>query len=334
MNNKKNDNNQKIDLNSKTCPELTKIAEEFLKDGKTSKRPVFLLFISESFEKPRTREEYNFENYTLIDSGAIYISFIENNTKRVDQTLKDCGAMMDILVKKAIKEKRDIVMNVYQISKRRDYDNLEKIAEGMEDRGYWVSIIPITTKVNGKKEQDKRKSDFFFQNSIQNKAIETIVSYFNNDNKLVERATLLLGEKDKYIFTEKKVGDEVELDSIKFTVANVRELKKLTGSSGFKYIARNNEKFIVVDIEVTNNTNSKLISFSDVFQVIYNNMRKHDTYKGGVIKDNLRMCELGPNTTEKYSLTYEIPERTVDYSLAAMKKDTNEIYRVILGEVG
>lgn len=138
--------------------------------------------------------------------------------------------------------------------------------------------------------------------------------------------------KEKEI--EKKVGDEIELATIKFKVTSVEEKQVLAHTTwGITATAKEGAKFVVIGMNITNITNKSFDFFPDnIFRFIDNKGREFETYEGsiGAIDNYLNVRKLSPNIKESGFLIYELPKDATSYSLVVGKAGTNEVYKVLL----
>lgn len=140
-------------------------------------------------------------------------------------------------------------------------------------------------------------------------------------------------KQDDYVFIEKNIGDTIEFAIIKFKANGVKETQTLTGGSFRPAIAKENAKFVIIDLSITNITDANFTFFpDDGFRLVDNKERQFTTYGDtiGSIENYLNVRELAPSITENGVLVYEIPKDATGYSLVIGKAGTNEIYKVIL----
>jgi len=140
-------------------------------------------------------------------------------------------------------------------------------------------------------------------------------------------------EEVEQTIIEKNIGDENELATIKFKVNGVKERRTLSGSFGTPAIAKENAKFIVIDLSITNITDANFTFFpDDGFRLVDDRERQFTTYREtiGSVENYLNIRELAPSITERGFLVYEIPQDATGYGLVVMKGGTDEIYKVIL----
>jgi len=141
------------------------------------------------------------------------------------------------------------------------------------------------------------------------------------------------GAQDEYVFIEKNIGDEIKLATIKAKVSGTRERQTLSGGFGTPAIAKENAKFVVIDLSITNITDANFTFFPDSgFILIDNKERQFTTYGDTIfsIETYLNVRELAPSITERGVLVYEIPQDSISYSLFVVNLGTNEIYKINL----
>lgn len=130
---------------------------------------------------------------------------------------------------------------------------------------------------------------------------------------------------------EKNIGDEIELKTLKIKVTSVEETDILTSEYGEDILAKEDTKFVLVDMEVTNITNSELV-FPDDFMLIDNEEREFRTYSDsiGAVDNYLNYRDLPPSIKEEGQLIYEVPKDSLNYYTIMGKADTNDVYKIIL----
>lgn len=140
-------------------------------------------------------------------------------------------------------------------------------------------------------------------------------------------------EKSEEFFIEKNIGDEIELTTIKFKINKVEEKQYLSHSIwGITATAREDTKFILISMSVTNITNDTFdFDFGDIY-LIDQNGRKFFPYQNsiGSVDNSLQMRRLSPGIKENGFVIYELPKDATAYSLVIGKAGTNEVYKVIL----
>ena len=137
--------------------------------------------------------------------------------------------------------------------------------------------------------------------------------------------------ENKAIIT-KNIGEEIKLATLKYTVNSVEEVQTMGGSFGVK-VAKQNAKFVIINVNIINTTNSEFTFYSnDAFVIIDNQNRQFTTYDDtiGYIDNYLTMRNLSPDLVENGVLVYEMPSDATNYNLVIGKSGTDEIYKVIL----
>jgi hypothetical protein len=139
-------------------------------------------------------------------------------------------------------------------------------------------------------------------------------------------------EGQKMNIIEKRVGDEVELATIKFKVNSIEEKQTLTTKYGSPTVAKENAKFVVINMDVTNITDKPFDFYVGDISVIDNKDREFLPYERtiGSVDNYLNMRRLSPGIKENGVLVYELPKDATSYSLVIGKAGTNEIYKVLL----
>lgn len=130
---------------------------------------------------------------------------------------------------------------------------------------------------------------------------------------------------------ERKIGDEVELATLKFTVNSSQETQKLT-KYGKPIFAKIGAKFVVLKMSVTNTTKETNTFSPDGFAIIDDKERQFAPYGDifSVVDNYLNMRTMAPSIAETGVMMFEIPEDAKNYSLSIGKSGTDELYKVIL----
>lgn len=133
------------------------------------------------------------------------------------------------------------------------------------------------------------------------------------------------------ILIEKGIGDEITLASIKLKVTGVEETQILTASYGSPISARDDTKFILVSLDITNITKSGFSMPPDLL-LIDNQKREFSTYSDsiGAVDDYMDYRDLSPSIKETGRYIYEVPKDSMSYYLIIGKAGTNELYKIIL----
>ena len=158
------------------------------------------------------------------------------------------------------------------------------------------------------------------------KEVFTESSTSEETNSIIEQA-----KEEKTQPIEKKVGDEIAADTLKFTVNGVEE--KQTISSGYTpKVAKEGAKFVIIDLNITNITDTEFSFFpNDGLRLVDNQEREFKVYEDTIsnIKNYLNVRELSPSLMENGVIVYEIPNDATSYSLIA-KTGTQKYYKVLL----
>lgn len=145
---------------------------------------------------------------------------------------------------------------------------------------------------------------------------------------------LAYGDTTTYTTIEKRIGDTVELATLKFKINSSEERSVITSTYSESVSAKENSKFIFVDMTITNTTNTSTPSpFSDSFALIDNSNRQFKVYRDEPIvfgQDYLTARELAPGINERGWVVFEVPNDSTSYGIAIGKSGTNDIYKVIL----
>ncbi|PJE67834.1 hypothetical protein COU95_00330 [Candidatus Shapirobacteria bacterium CG10_big_fil_rev_8_21_14_0_10_40_9] len=139
--------------------------------------------------------------------------------------------------------------------------------------------------------------------------------------------------KPEEIIIEKQIGNEVVLATLKLKVNSAKEQQTISAQYGSAKEAKEETKFVVIDMDLTNITDAGFDFFpDDGFRLIDDQGRKFETYRDtiGNIENYLNVRKLSPSITERGVLVYEIPSDAGHYSLTVGKQGTNETYKIIL----
>lgn len=157
--------------------------------------------------------------------------------------------------------------------------------------------------------------------------VNRIKSAFNNLGSLGESSDL---NKDKKII-DKKTGEEVDITKMKITVNKSEEKNSISSKYGDAKSAKDGARFVVVDLNVTNTTDSEFSFFpNNTLQLVDNQSRKYKTYDDSIgnIDNYLEMRDLSPSISEGGVLVYEVPNDATNYSLWIDKDGSNDRYQV------
>src|SRR3989338_844564 len=130
----------------------------------------------------------------------------------------------------------------------------------------------------------------------------------------------------------KGLGDEIVLATIKFKVNAVKEQQTISSSNQYigSATAKEDAKFIIVDMSITNTTNASFAFPDDAFVLVDNQNRQFNISSNTTIDNYLNWRQLSPSITEKGVVVYEMPSDATSYSFTVVKAGTNEVYKIIL----
>ena len=102
-------------------------------------------------------------------------------------------------------------------------------------------------------------------------------SYDEGSDAIMEKAA-----EDNMTIINKTIGDEIILSTIKLKVNSVEETRTISATYGDPTTAKDDAKFILVSLELTNITN-KTFSFPADLIVVDNKDREFNTYSDSVL---------------------------------------------------
>ncbi|MFA7676485.1 MAG: DUF4352 domain-containing protein [Candidatus Shapirobacteria bacterium] len=160
-----------------------------------------------------------------------------------------------------------------------------------------------------------------------NQAFDSIGSSQSN----TEETIMKQAKKDNLQIIEKKIGDEVTLATLNIKINSIEEKQILNAKYGSPKVAKEGTKFVVVNLDVTNTTNSQF-DFSTDSIIVDNKDREFSIYSDsiGAVDDYLNYRELSPSVKETGSLIYELPNDATNYSFMIAKAGTKELYKIVL----
>jgi hypothetical protein len=128
----------------------------------------------------------------------------------------------------------------------------------------------------------------------------------------------------------KKVGDEVTLDTGKVLVNSVNETQTLSSSFSNPAVASQGTKFAVINLTLTNITNSQFtFSPDEAFTLVDNKRREYHVFSNELDTD-LTYKGLSPSVPVTGTIVYQIPNDATGYSLVTSKASTKELYKIVL----
>ncbi len=165
--------------------------------------------------------------------------------------------------------------------------------------------------------------------------IERFANLMPNESQSGSTSTEENGQTEpkKSIIIEKNIGDEIQLTTLKFRVNKVEEKQTISSSYGTPKVAKENTKFVVINLDITNTTNMPFVfTNTNGALLIDDKGRQYEEYDGviGGIDNYFEQRKLSPDIKENGFFVYEIPKDAINYSLNIGKTGTNEIYKVLL----
>lgn len=138
--------------------------------------------------------------------------------------------------------------------------------------------------------------------------------------------------KEKII--NKNMGDIIELTTVSYKINGAKEQQMISSANMFStpVTAKNGAKFVVIDIGITNTTNSSFYVPTDGFMLIDNSDRIFQPFDNtiGNIDNYLNSRKLSPSIEETGVLVFQIPQDATQYSLVTAKAGTDEVYKTRL----
>ena len=138
--------------------------------------------------------------------------------------------------------------------------------------------------------------------------------------------------KDKTILN-KNIGDVFQLAMGTVKINSSEEKNVLSGGSfGDPVSAKENTKFVVVNLDITNTTGEKIMFSDRTSMLIDDQNRIFEPYDDtiGNVDNYLDVRDLSPSITENGVIVFEIPNDATSYAFAIDKNGTKERYMVKL----
>ncbi|MCK5211544.1 DUF4352 domain-containing protein [Candidatus Parcubacteria bacterium] len=132
----------------------------------------------------------------------------------------------------------------------------------------------------------------------------------------------------------KSIGDETTLSTYKFKVNFVSESNFISGTFGTK-TAKAGTKFVNINLDVTNITNSEFSFFIDRgylfpegFVLLTDTNKQYNSYDDMIMysENSISVRDLSPDIKENGNLVYEIPSDVTSYGLVAESATDNKYY--------
>ncbi len=151
----------------------------------------------------------------------------------------------------------------------------------------------------------------------------------NSENK--STTVLEKAQKDNMTIIQKQVGEEIAFATLNLKVNSVDEAQTLAPKYGSPVSAKEGAKFIIVNLDLMNTTNTSF-SFSPGVVVTDNKDREFKPYSDTILSiDNyIDYRDLSPSIKENGNLVFELPNDATSYSLLVAKGNTNELYQILL----
>lgn len=130
---------------------------------------------------------------------------------------------------------------------------------------------------------------------------------------------------------EKKIGEEFELSTVKIKIKSIDERQVISNQYSSPVVAKENTKFVVVNMDVTNITKDTFSSPSGDI-ILDSQERSYKEYPDtiGNIDNYLDMRDLSPSITENGVEVWELPNDATSYAIVFDKTGTNDRYMVKL----
>lgn len=152
-----------------------------------------------------------------------------------------------------------------------------------------------------------------------------------NNDQLTSSTTTINREKPKdQVIISKNVGENVVLATQTWKVISSKEQQSISNGYGTPKVAKEGAKFVVINMDVTNTTNSEFLFEPGILED--NTGRQFSTYSDSIggISNYLNMRTLSPSIKANGNLVYEIPSDATGYSLIEGKSGTNEVYKILI----
>lgn len=135
-------------------------------------------------------------------------------------------------------------------------------------------------------------------------------------------------------YIDKKIGDEISLETIKLKILGAKEQPNISSSYGSSVTAAVGAKFVVVSMELTNLTSDNLTLPSNPFPLFDNKGRQFSEYNDtiGHIDNYLDMAQLAPSIAKQGVYVYEVPNDSAGLYLATASASTGTAYKIDLGQ--
>lgn len=213
-----------------------------------------------------------------------------------------------------------------------DEENAEIFINAMEEQ---KEIVEETFSEKSLKFECVKIDDEWYIDDLSDEMLDVATSNFLSvaegiGDSFDEPDTSFEETEEEANIIEKNIGDEVTLATIKFKVNGVEEVSETESTFG-STSAKEDAKFVLIDIDVTNITNSEF-DLPDAFILTDNQGREFSTYSDSIggVDNYIEYRNLSPSIKENGYLMYELPEDASNYSIVIAKAETNDVYEVIL----
>lgn len=154
----------------------------------------------------------------------------------------------------------------------------------------------------------------------------------SNDNSEEDLTFMEQVKKDNMTIIPKTKGDEIILTTLKFKINRVEEKQIITSKYGTSpTIAQDDEKFVVVNVDITNIIDLPVIIGSDDLFIVDTQERQFKAVDAGLILDDyLSFRRIAPGIKETGSFLYELPQDATGYSLVVSESGSKELYMIEL----
>ncbi len=130
---------------------------------------------------------------------------------------------------------------------------------------------------------------------------------------------------------DKKIGDVIELATIKFKINSLEETNMLAPSFGSPIVASVDAKFLILDVDITNITKSPFVHYDNDLILLDDQERIFTAYSSiGNIENYIAGRNLAPNISENGKMVFEVSKDGKDYNFLIGKGGTNETYYIDL----
>lgn len=140
------------------------------------------------------------------------------------------------------------------------------------------------------------------------------------------------GKNSKLTVVQRVIGEDMVLATVTLRINSTKETQTINGSFGTPVVAKQNAKFVVLDMDATNLLQEKYTYESAGTFLVDQQGRTFESYNNtiGNIKNYLEGRELSPSLTENGVVVFELPNDATGYSFIVLKGGTDDVYKVVL----